>query len=186
MSRFELTDLPLAGLKLVRRKRLEDTRGHFARVFCSGDLTVAGWQGPVAQINHSFTQQQGSIRGMHFQLPPQAEQKLVSCLRGAVWDVAIDIRADSPTFLRWHAEMLTADGGEAMLIPQGFAHGFQTISDNVELLYCHSAPYAPASERGISPFDPRVGVDWPELVSNISDRDRSHPPLTLDFEGVSF
>jgi dTDP-4-dehydrorhamnose 3,5-epimerase len=175
MSRLEVVDTPLAGLKLVRRQRLGDTRGFLSRLFCAEELGAAGWPGPIAQINHSFTARAGTVRGMHFQRPPHAEVKLVNCLRGEVWDVAVDLRAGSPTFLRWHAERLSADNGCALLIPQGFAHGFQALNDDVELLYCHSAAYAVQSEAGLHPQDERLGLAWPLPIIELSARDASHP-----------
>src|SRR5690554_6695588 len=107
MSRFTVTNLPLAGLKRVQRQRLGDNRGFLARLFCAEELAAAGWTQPIAQINHTFTAKQGTVRGMHFQRPPHAEMKLVSCIRGEVWDVAVDLRVGSPTFLHWHAERLS-------------------------------------------------------------------------------
>ena len=156
MSRFILTDLPLHGLKLVERQRLGDARGFLSRLFCAEELAIAGWIKPVAQVNHTFTARRGTVRGMHFQRPPHAEMKLVSCIRGEVWDVAVDVRAGSPTFMRWHAERLSADNGRALLIPEGFAHGFQTLTDGVELLYCHSAAYAAEAEAGLSMIQPCI------------------------------
>ena len=177
MSRFEIVDTPLAGLKHVRRQKLGDSRGFLSRLFCAEELAAAGWTGPIAQINHTFTARAGTVRGMHFQRPPHAEIKLVSCLRGEVWDVAVDLRAGSPTFLRWHAERLSADNGCALLIPQGFAHGFQALSDDVELLYCHSAAYAAPSEAGLHPQDERLAIDWPLPLTELSARDAGHPRL---------
>ena len=120
MNRFTHTDLPLSGLKLIERKRLGDARGFLSRLFCSQELSAAGWNRPIVQINHSYTAGRGAVRGMHFQHPPYAEMKLVSCLHGELWDVAVDIRARSNTFLHWHAERLSAENGHALLIPEGF------------------------------------------------------------------
>lgn len=184
MSRFAITPLPLAGLRRVTRQRLGDARGFLSRVFCADDLREAGWTRPIAQINHTFSARQGTLRGMHFQRPPHGEMKLVSCLRGEVWDVAVDLRAGSPTFLRWHAERLSADNAHALLIPEGFAHGFQALSDDVELLYCHSAPYVPAAEGGLNPRDPRLGIPWPLAIQEISERDARHPMLDAGFGGL--
>lgn len=184
MKRFTVTDLPLAGLKRVQRQRLGDDRGFLARLFCAGELAAAGWVKPVAQINHTYTARKGTVRGMHFQHPPHAEMKLVSCIRGEVWDVAVDLRAGSPTFLRWHAERLSADNGCALLIPEGFAHGFQTLADDVELLYCHSAAYVPQAEGGLHPNDPRVGINWPLPIAELSARDAAHPLIEADFKGI--
>lgn len=184
MSRFTVTDLPLAGLKRVQRQRLGDNRGFLARLFCADELASTGWTKPVAQINHTYTAKQGTVRGMHFQRPPHAETKLVSCIRGEVWDVAVDLRAGSPTFLHWHAERLSAENGCALLIPEGFAHGFQALTDDVELLYCHSEAYAAHAEGGLNPTEPRLGIAWPLAIAELSARDAGHALIASDFEGV--
>lgn len=184
MSRFTITDLPLAGLKLVGRQRLGDSRGFLARLFCAEELAVIGWLQPIAQINHTFTARRGTVRGMHFQLPPHAEMKLVTCMQGEVWDVAVDLRAGSPTFLHWHAERLSANNGRALLIPEGFAHGFQALTDGVELLYCHSAAYTQSAEGGVNPQDERLSITWPLAITELSARDAAHPMLEDGFEGV--
>ena len=183
-GRFTLTALPLPGLVRVQRQPLADARGFFERMFCADDLAAAGWTQPIAQINRSLTRQRGSVRGLHYQRPPHAEMKLVSCLHGEVWDVAVDLRADSPTYLQWHAERLSADNGCALLIPPGLAHGFQVLADHAELLYLHSAAYAPEAEAGLHPLDSRLGLAWPLPVTELSPRDRSHAWLTDAFEGV--
>jgi dTDP-4-dehydrorhamnose 3,5-epimerase len=185
VSRFVLHDLPLAGLKLVERQRVGDARGYLSRLFCAEELAAAGWRKAVVQINHTCTMRRGIVRGMHFQRPPYAEMKLVSCLRGEVWDVAVDLRAGSPTFLQWHAERLSAKNGRALLIPEGFAHGFQAVSDEAELLYLHSAPYAPQVEGGLHPLDPRLSIAWPLPLETLSERDAGHALLDEAFEGVS-
>ena len=145
-QRLVVEDTPLAGLKRVRRQPLGDARGFLVRLFCADELRDAGWRAPVAQVNQTRTRARGSVRGLHYQRPPHAETKLVHCLRGEVFDVAVDLRRGSPTFLRWHAERLSEDNGVALLIPEGFAHGLQTLADDVDMLYCHSAAYAPAAE----------------------------------------
>lgn len=185
MSRLSIQDTPLGGLKTVERVRLGDDRGFLSRLFCSEELVTVGWHETIAQINHTCTKRAGTVRGLHYQLPPQAETKLVSCLRGAVWDLALDLRCGSPTFLQWHAELLSAENGCALLIPQGFAHGFQTLSDDVDMLYLHSRAYSAALERGVNPMDPTLGIRWPRTVSSMSSRDAGHPMLLPDFEGVS-
>lgn len=185
MSRFEVIDTPLAGLKMVRRQRLGDSRGFLSRLFCAEELAATGFDRPIAQINHTFTARQGTVRGMHFQRPPHAEIKLVSCVRGEVWDVAVDVREGSPTFLRWHAARLSADNGQALLIPAGFAHGFQALTDDVELLYCHSAAHAAQAEAGLNPMDERLAVEWPLPIAELSARDTRHPPITDTFQGVA-
>lgn len=180
-----VTDTPLAGLKVVQRHPRGDARGFLARLFDRAELLACGWHAAIEQVNHTHTTQAGTIRGMHYQLPPYSEMKLVSCIRGAVWDVAVDLRQGSPTFLQWHAERLSADNGRALLIPQGYAHGFQTLTDDVEMLYCHSAPYVPQAEAGLHFEDVRLGIDWPLPITQVSERDRQHPRLDTAFPGVA-
>lgn len=184
MSRFAVTDMPLTGLKAVERQRLGDSRGFLSRLFCFEELEAAGWKKPIAQINHTRTARKGTVRGMHFQQSPHAEMKLVSCVRGEVWDVAVDLRAGSPTFLQWHAVRLSAENLKALLIPEGFAHGFQALTDDVELVYCHSAAYAPQAEAGLNPLDARLAINWPFPVGELSARDAAHPLISNEFEGV--
>jgi dTDP-4-dehydrorhamnose 3,5-epimerase len=184
MGRFQVFDTPLAGLKVVVRERRGDERGFLSRLYCAEELGAAGWRGAVAQVNHTLTRVPGTVRGMHFQHPPHAEQKLVSCLRGRVWDVAVDLRAGSPTRLRWHAEELSADNGRALLIPEGFAHGFQVLDPDSELLYLHSTFHAPQSEGAVNALDPRLAIAWPLPVGERSARDVAHPPIADDFPGI--
>jgi dTDP-4-dehydrorhamnose 3,5-epimerase len=184
MRRFSVSDLPLVGLKRIERQPIADSRGFLARMFCNEQLACAGWVKPVAQINHTGTVKKGTVRGLHFQRNPFAEMKLVSCLQGEVWDVAVDLRVGSPTFLRWHAERLSAENGCALLIPEGFAHGFQTLTEDVQLLYCHSAIYAAEAEGGLNPTDPCLEIAWPLGISELSVRDAAHPLIRSDFEGV--
>ncbi len=184
MTRFTVTDLPLAGLKRIVRKSQGDSRGFLCRLFCTEELASAGWKNPVVQVNHTHTARRGTVRGMHYQLPPHSEMKLVSCLKGEVWDVVIDLRTNSPTFLRWHAEILSADNSCALLIPEGFAHGFQTLSDDVQLLYCHTAAYSPGSEAALNAQDPCLGIRWPLVITETSSRDAQHPLINTTFKGV--
>jgi dTDP-4-dehydrorhamnose 3,5-epimerase len=174
MSRFTVTPLPLEGLCVVERKAVEDERGFLSRVFCADELREAGWSWPVSQINHAMTKVRGTVRGMHFQSPPVAEAKLVSCIRGAVWDVAVDLRRDSPTFLQWHAEELSAANQRALLIPPGFAHGFQALSNHCQLVYIHSQTFSAHHEAGINPCDPLLCIQWPLAICNLSRKDSSH------------
>ena len=185
MSRLLVEDTPLAGLKRVRRVPLGDSRGFLVRLFCADELRDAGWSAPVAQVNQTRTRERGSVRGLHFQHPPHAEKKLVHCLRGEVFDVAVDLRRGSPTFLRWHGERLSGDNGVALLIPEGFAHGLQTLADDVDMLYCHSAAYVASAEGGLHPREPRVGVDWPLPIGALSPRDDGHAFLAADFAGIA-
>lgn len=184
MSRFDIADTPLGGLKVVHRQILADARGSFYRLFCANELKSAGFDTPIAQINCSYTARRGSLRGMHFQYPPHAEIKMVTCLRGEVFDVAVDVRRGSPTFLHWHGEVLTAQNRASLLIPRGFAHGFQTLSEDCELLYLHSSAYSADSEGALNAQDPSLAIAWPLAVTALSDRDKLHPHLDQEFPGV--
>lgn len=184
MKRFTITELPISGLKLVERHSLRDSRGFLVRMFCADELQQAGWRGEIAQINHTRTVRKGAVRGLHFQHPPHAEIKLVNCIRGAVWDVAVDLRLGSPTYMKWHAEVLSEENHRALLIPEGFAHGFQALTDNVELVYFHSAPYVPEAEAGLNVIDPQLNITWPLEMSELSERDKGHPNST-SFTGIS-
>ena len=135
MKRLNVKDLPLQGLKLIERSRNSDSRGFLSRLFCREELIAAGWNKPIAQINHTYTSKQGAVRGMHFQKEPYTEMKLVSCVRGKIWDVAVDLRENSSTFLESYGEILSDENNAALLIPEGFAHGFQALTDNCELIY---------------------------------------------------
>lgn len=178
MSRFEIEHLPLAGLKKVTRRELADERGFFSRFFCMDELAAAGWQRPIVQINHSQTRQRGAVRGLHFQRPPHAEMKFVSCTHGSVWDVAVDLREDSPTYLKWHAEILSAQNRVSLLIPEGFAHGFQALEADAELIYLCSEPYHPRAEGGLRYDDEALGIAWPLAVTQVSDKDQRLVPLS--------
>lgn len=184
MSSFSIFDTPIKDLKVIERKPIGDSRGFLARIFCADQLKIAGWHIPIAQINQTLTRKRGTVRGMHFQNAPHAEMKLISCLRGEIFDVAVDLRHNSPTFLKWHAEKLSSENCRALLIPEGFAHGFQTLTDDCELVYLHSAPYIPASEAGIRAADSRLGILWPLDFSEISQRDSEHPLITDQFKGI--
>jgi len=184
MNRFTITETQLGGLKIIKRQQFSDNRGFLSRLFCNKELALAGWSKPVAQINQTLTIGMGTVRGMHFQLQPHIERKMVSCLKGKIWDVAVDIRFGSPTFLQWYGINLSAENCLSLMIPEGFAHGFQTLSNDVELLYFHSAAYDADSERGLNPEDPRLAIDWPVSITRISDRDFSHPHINFEFKGI--
>jgi dTDP-4-dehydrorhamnose 3,5-epimerase len=177
-ARFEITGTPLAGLHVLRRKPLGDHRGCLERMFCAGDLAALLDGRGIVQINRTHTAARGTVRGLHFQNPPHAEMKLVSCLRGEVFDVAVDLRPGSPTRLQWHAEILSAENHKTLAIPEGFAHGFQTLTDDCEMLYLHTAAHHPSAEGGLNPHDPALAIGWPLAVSEISARDNSHPFIT--------
>lgn len=178
-------DTPLTGLKVVQSAPHRDDRGAFMRVFCARELESLLGHRQIAQINHSKTSHAGAIRGMHFQRPPHAEMKLIRCLRGKVWDVAVDLRAGSPTFLQWHAMELASGDARMIAIPEGFAHGFQALEPESELLYLHTAFYRPESEGGLRYDDPRLAIRWPLPPRDVSPRDLAHPLLEDDFTGLS-
>ncbi len=185
MSRFTLVETPLAGLVVIQRHPRGDARGYLERVYCEEELRSVAGTRSIVQINRTLTTSAGTIRGMHFQRPPHAEMKLVTCLRGVVLDVAVDLRRGSPTFLRWHAERLSADNHRTLAIPEGFAHGFQTLAPDCELLYLHTAPYRADAEGGLDALDPRLAITWPEAVAERSARDLGHRPIEADFEGLT-
>ncbi len=173
-TRFEIMVTPLSGLHVLCRKPIGDHRGWLERLFCVSDLSPVIGERSVVQINRTHTASRGTVRGMHFQNAPHAEMKLVSCLRGEVFDVAIDLRPESPTHLKWHAEILSGQNHKTLAIPEGFAHGFQTLTDDCEMLYLHTAAYHPSSEGGLNPCDPALAINWPLPISEISERDSAH------------
>lgn len=168
-------ETPLKGAFLIEPERLEDERGFFARTFCRREFEAHGLNPDIAQCSLSFNRRKGTLRGMHFQAAPHAEDKVVCCADGAIFDVIIDLRPDSPTFKRWTATELTAENRRMFYIPAGFAHGFQTLQDNVEVLYQMSEFYHPESARGVRWDDPAFAIHWPMKVEFISARDRSFP-----------
>lgn len=181
---MHLTRTALAGVAVADTSVFQDNRGAFMRLFCRRELAEANGQRTICQVNFSRTERAGSIRGLHFQHPPHAEGKWVRCLRGRVLDVAVDLRAGSPTFLKWHGEELSAENRKMLFIPEGCAHGFQTLEDGTELLYLHTEFYAPSAEAGVRFDDPRLGIRWPLPVADMSEKDRSLPLLPPDFEGI--
>jgi len=183
-SRFEITDTPLAGLKVIQRKPIEDARGFLCRFFCAGELAHIGFHKSIAQINHTRTCKIGAVRGLHFQYAPVAEAKIISCIKGEVYDVAVDIRQGSPTFLRWHAERLSADNYKSFFLPEGFAHGCQALTEGCELLYLHSESYKPETVGALNVSDPKIAIKWPLEIAELSERDRRHPFMNNDFKGV--
>jgi len=184
MPRFDFIPTPLSGLKLVQRKTIEDHRGFLSRFYCADEFRNAGITKPIAQINHTFTRKKGAVRGLHFQLPPYSEAKFVSCVRGEIWDVAVDLRNDSPTFLQWHGEILTAANRKSLLIPEGYAHGFQALTYDCELIYLHTAAYHLEAEGALNVADPRLSISWPLPIEDLSERDRTHPFIGQEYQGI--
>jgi dTDP-4-dehydrorhamnose 3,5-epimerase len=167
----------IAGVYEVHTKFFEDNRGLFGRLFCPKELQPIWQNRAICQINFSLTRQVGALRGLHFQRPPYSEAKLIRCLRGRVWDVAVDLRPASPTFLSWTVVELSAKRQNAILIAEGCAHGFQVLEPDSELLYLHSAFYRPEAESGLRWDDPKLKIPWPLGVTDLSERDRQHPCL---------
>jgi dTDP-4-dehydrorhamnose 3,5-epimerase len=174
----------LQGLKLIQRNPIGDHRGYLERMFCEEELQSLIPGRSIVQINHTLTVKRGTVRGLHFQYPPHAETKIVNCLRGEVFDVAVDLRHGSPTFLHWHAEILSANNHRTLLIPEGFAHGFQTLTEDCELLYFHTAAYQPSAEGGLNAQDSKLDIRWPEPVIELSSRDAAHPSVNVAFVGL--
>lgn len=165
----------LKGAFLIEPERLEDNRGFFARAWCRKEFTAHDLTGELVQSNISFNIRRGTLRGMHFQSAPYEEAKLVRCTMGAIYDVIIDLRPDSSTFLRWVAVELTAENRKMLYVPENFAHGYQTLADNTEVFYQVSQFYAPGSEQGFRYNDPTLGIKWPKPVQVISNKDRRWP-----------
>ncbi|KBZ63811.1 dTDP-4-dehydrorhamnose 3,5-epimerase [Mycobacterium [tuberculosis] TKK-01-0051] len=182
---MKILDTPIDDLKIVESVTHRDARGAFMRLFCAQELQPVLGNRQIKQINHSRTSRTGAVRGLHFQHPPHAEMKMVRCLRGRVWDVAVDLRPNSPTFLRWHAQELVQDDAQMLVIPEGFAHGFQVLDAESELLYLHTAFYHPPSEGGLRYDDPRLAITWPLPPQDLSPRDLSHPLVGADFSGIA-
>jgi dTDP-4-dehydrorhamnose 3,5-epimerase len=174
----------LDGAYVVNLEPFLDNRGMFVRLFCKDELKAIGHNKEIVQINHSMTKEKGSVRGMHYQLSPHAEIKIVRCMRGSVFDVIIDLRKGSPTFLKWHGEVISAENMKMMYIPEGFAHGFQTLEDDSELIYLHTEYYDKESERSINSTDPAVKIKWPLEIKGMSEKDKSVPLLGKGFRGV--
>lgn len=181
---MNLVETSIPGAWVIESTAFQDNRGAFSRLFCSQELrAIVGWR-TIAQINHSMTHGVGAVRGLHFQNPPHAEMKIVRCLKGRVFDVAVDLRQGSPTFLKWNAVELTPESHLAYVIPEGCAHGFQVLEDDSQLLYLHTAFYTPEAEGAVRFDDPQIAVDWPLAPTDLSARDLSHPHLKESFKGI--
>lgn len=171
--RFSMTEID--GLWIVDTERAEDLRGSFARTFCKAEFAAQGLTTEFSQHSMSISFFKHTLRGLHFQSPPDAEVKLVSCVRGAIFDVAVDLRPDSPTYLHWASAILSPENGKQFYIPEGFAHGFQSLADDTAVSYLISAPYVPQSAAGIRYDEPAIGISWPFRPTAISERDKNWP-----------
>ncbi len=182
---MKIHNTALNGLKRVVSSPHADKRGTFTRWFCDRELREVLGGRHIVQANHSCTLRSGAVRGLHYQSPPHAETKLIRCIRGRVFDVAVDLRQASDTFLEWYSCELSGDDQDMLIIPEGFAHGFQVLEAGSELLYLHTAHYAPESEKGLRFDDPALTIPWPVPPTDISERDAGHPLITESFVGLS-
>ncbi len=174
----------IEALKIFKRDKFENNVGSFERIFCEEQFKNIGLEKKIVQINKTRTELKGSVRGLHYQAPPFCESKIITCLKGKVFDVAVDIRKNSKTFLNWHGEILSEDNQTSIFIPEGFAHGFQTLTDDCEMLYFHTAFYNIASEHGINHNDNNISIDWPLEIKNLSDKDINLPNIGNNFVGI--
>ncbi len=181
---MNFTPTPLQGSFVVEPIGVTDDRGWFGRIFCKKEFSEIGHDKEWVQLNHSSTNKKGTVRGMHFQIHPYREIKMVKCVSGAVYDVIIDLRKDSPTYLKWFGQELTSENRKMLYIPEGFAHGFQTLTDQCNLIYFHSEYYVPNAEGGIRYDDPSIKIKWPQNIILVSERDSSHPYLDENFKGI--
>jgi dTDP-4-dehydrorhamnose 3,5-epimerase len=172
------------GVKVLLSEPYQDERGFFNRIFCQDELVAIRPDIIISQINHSMTAIKGTVRGMHFQYPPHAEMKIIRCVKGSIFDVAVDLRKNSPTFLHWHGEILSADNMKAYIIPEGCAHGFQSLEDTVEMIYLHTSAYCKKFEGTLRYDDPKIGIQWPLQVSHISSKDLSASFLSTNYGGI--
>jgi dTDP-4-dehydrorhamnose 3,5-epimerase len=181
---MNFTSLILKGAYLIEPEVSEDERGIFYRFFCRNEFESIGYKKPWTQINHSVTKKRGTIRGMHLQIPPHSEIKMIKCINGKIMDIIVDLRSGSETFLQWVGLELSAENKRMVYIPEGFAHGFQSLTDECELIYHHSASYVKEFELGIRWNDPLLDIKWPLPIGIISERDQKHPLLSNDFQGI--
>ena len=182
---LNVENTPILGLHVISGSNINDSRGTFARLFCETTLAPILGDRRIVQINRSLTRAVGTIRGMHFQRPPFGEMKFVRCLRGRVFDVAVDLRRGSSTFLSWHGVELAAETSRMFAIPEGFAHGFQVLEADSELLYLHTAAYNPSAEGAVHYNDARLSIIWPHSVTEVSERDKCNPMLDENFQGLA-
>lgn len=183
-KKLNITSTSFDNLFIIEPNTFYDERGAFSRVFCESELhDIFDLQ--IKQVNHSITKQKGTVRGLHFQYEPNSEVKMVKCIKGSIYDVVVDIRKNSPTFLKTFTIELSEENQKMIYIPKGFAHGFQTLEDETQLLYFHSSIYAPLNEDALNIKDPLLDIKWPLNIINLSKRDESHPFLTEDFKGIN-
>jgi dTDP-4-dehydrorhamnose 3,5-epimerase len=182
---MEFLETKLKKNFIIKINKVEDKRGFLKREFCQKNFDTILEGKTIRQINSTYTKNKGTVRGLHFQKTPFTEIKIISCTKGKVWDVAVDLRKNSPTFLKYHSVILSKDINESFLIPEGFAHGYQTLSPDCEMLYLHTSDYNKDYEDGINILDPKISIPWPDKISIQSERDKNFPNLTSNFVGLN-
>jgi dTDP-4-dehydrorhamnose 3,5-epimerase len=183
---MKFTPLPVQGAFVVDLERREDHRGFFARIFCVNEFKAHGLVADIVQINMSFNHKAGTVRGLHYQIEPAPEAKFIRCVHGAVFDVMVDLRPDSPTYLRWCGVELTDENRRAVFVPPLCLHGYQALTDGATVIYSASAPYTPSAERGFRPDDPAFAIQWPLPIGELSEKEKAWPlfsSLTYPTEG---
>ena len=178
---MKFIETPLKGAYLIELEKRGDERGFFARAFCKNEFTALGLNNEIVQINNSLSRDKGTLRGMHYQLAPKAEDKIVRCIKGSLFDCIIDLREDSPTFCKWFGTELSAENRNMLYVPKGFAHGFITLQEDTEAFYLVTEFYAPDKERGVRYNDPKFNITWPIEPIVISDKDKNHPDFNPDY-----
>lgn len=184
-TNIEHIKTPIADLFVLKRKIIGDERGHFFRIFCKDELNEIGLTKPLVQINFSHAKEKFTTRGFHFQYAPNAETKIVTCIKGEIFDVAVDLRAGSPTFLQWFGTILSEENNQSLFIPEGFAHASQSLSDESSLIYLHTEAYSNINEGGVNVNEPMISVEWPHPPHNLSKRDASFSFLPPNFKGIT-
>ncbi|HYX06214.1 MAG TPA: dTDP-4-dehydrorhamnose 3,5-epimerase [Bacteroidales bacterium] len=175
------TETPLPGAFIIEINKIGDERGFFGRSWCKNEMEEHGLNGNLAQINTSLSKNKATLRGLHYQVDPYAESKMIRCTKGAVFDVIVDIRPNSPTFLKWFGETLTESNHKALYSPEGFAQGFITLEDDTEITYFTTQFYAPGSDWGVRYNDPQVGIEWPLKPAVISEKDINWPDFDVKY-----
>jgi len=181
---MKFAETQLKNAYVIEPEILADERGKFFRVFCKKEFSVIGHDKDFVQFNHSVNFKKGTVRGLHFQNKPFSEIKLIRCICGSVFDVIVDLRSESPTFLKWFGTIISKENNKMMYVPEGFAHGFQTLEDNSELLYHHTEFYTPSSEGGLNIFDNTISIQFPIQTTVFSDRDKNLPLVDTNFKGI--
>jgi dTDP-4-dehydrorhamnose 3,5-epimerase len=181
---MKFIETPLKGAYIIEAEPFTDHRGVFARTFCKKEFLGINHTKEIVQVNYSATKRKGSIRGMHYQLPPMAEIKIVRCVNGSVFDVIVDLRKGSPTFLKWFGAALSKENMKMMYVPEGFAHGFQALEDDSDLIYMTTQYFSKEQDSGLNPKDTTINIKWPVEITEISEKDDNKPLITKNFKGI--